>query len=69
VSALTAEVCNLTDARQFLQDTINALEGHRDATSIEVRRLESELHDEQAQSTELRLTISNHLREFDELSL
>ncbi|KAL3483880.1 hypothetical protein BJX62DRAFT_244479 [Aspergillus germanicus] len=37
--------------------------------SIEVRRLESELHDEQAQSTELRLTITNHLRELGELSL
>jgi chromosome segregation ATPase len=67
--ALTEEVCNLTDGQRSQQDTINALEGQRDAMSIEVRRLESELHDEQAQSTELQLTISDQLRELDELSI
>jgi chromosome segregation protein len=67
--ALTEEVCNLKDGRRSQQDTINAIEGQRDAMSIEVRRLEGDLHDEQAQSTELQLTISNQLRELDELSI
>ncbi|KAL2839649.1 hypothetical protein BJY01DRAFT_250378 [Aspergillus pseudoustus] len=64
---LTESVSNLTDERLFQQNTIDSLEGQRDAMNCEVHRLESGLHDEQVQSTELRFIISNQLQEVDEL--
>ncbi|KAL4939480.1 hypothetical protein BDV06DRAFT_198781 [Aspergillus oleicola] len=64
---LTVEVSDLVNARRYHENMIKDLEEQRNAMSREVRRLNSELHDEQSRSTDLRLTISNRLRELDEL--